>query len=160
MEALLQEMRDMETLVPRQAPPVASLATSGGSGAARARVTCHVSGADDTWAAEYLDTEQNVIDWSREFLAEHTASLGGPDPVVGVAAGTARARGAELWAAEYLDSVPSLAQVSCGWWKLVTLILTSDWPGPGQPPAGPAGVPGVRGQCGPGAGPGPACPGW
>ena len=34
MEALLQEMRDMETLVPRQAPPVASLATSGGSRAA------------------------------------------------------------------------------------------------------------------------------
>ena len=78
---------------------------------------CHVSRADDTWAAEYLDTEQNVIDWSREFLAEHTASLGGPDPVVGVAASTARARGAELWAAEYLDSVPSLAQVSCDWWR-------------------------------------------
>ena len=41
MEALLQEMRDMETLVPRQAPPVASLATSGGSRVAPG--PCHVS---------------------------------------------------------------------------------------------------------------------
>ena len=67
MEALLQEMRDMETLVPRQAPPVASL----------------LAGPEDTWAAELLETqEQNVIDWSRDFLAEQAVSLGGPDPLV------------------------------------------------------------------------------
>ena len=95
MDSLLQEMRDMETqsqrslgAVPRQAPPVASLASS-----------------DDTWAAEFLETEQNVIDWSRDFLAEHTASLGGPDPVLVT---PLSARPEDKWAEQYLEDVPSL----------------------------------------------------
>ena len=74
--------------VPRQAPPVASLASS-----------------DDTWAAEFLETEQNVIDWSRDFLAEHTASLGGPDPVLVT---PLSARPEDKWAEQYLEDVPSL----------------------------------------------------
>ena len=98
MDSLLREMRDMESLgaVPRQAPPVASLASP-----------------DDTWATELLETEQNVIDWSRDFLAEHTASLGGPDPVLTRSSGghhhTEVIPGLEdKWAEQYLDDVPSL----------------------------------------------------
>jgi len=99
MDSLLQEMRDIESqrslgAIPRQAPPVADLATSG-----------------DTWAAEYLDTvdtDQNVIDWSRDFLAEH--SLGGPDPVMAqhLSSGTSLGQDEVLWAEQYLDDVPTL----------------------------------------------------
>ena len=98
MDSLLQEMRDMESLgaVPRQAPPVSSLASQ-----------------DDTWAQELLDTEQNVIDWSRDFLAEHTATLGGPDPVLTRSGGhhhhSEVIPGLEdKWAEQYLEDVPSL----------------------------------------------------
>ena len=99
MDSLLQEMRSMESLgaVPRQAPPVASLASQ-----------------DDTWAQELLDTEQNVIDWSRDFLAEHTASLGGPDPVLTRSSGGHHHHSEVItgledkWAEQYLEDVPSL----------------------------------------------------
>ena len=65
----------------------------------------------DTWAAEYLDTvdtDQNVIDWSRDFLAEH--SLGGPDPVMAqhLSSGTSLGQDEVLWAEQYLDDVPTL----------------------------------------------------
>ena len=68
---------------------------------------------DDTWAQELLDTEQNVIDWSRDFLAEHTATLGGPDPVLTRSGGhhhhSEVIPGLEdKWAEQYLEDVPSL----------------------------------------------------
>ena len=92
MDSLLQEMRDIEGsrslgAIPRQAPAVADLATTG-----------------DTWAAEYLDTEQNVIDWSREYLKEH--SLGGPDPLTLNESLTGRPTEAPKWAEEYLTDLP------------------------------------------------------
>ena len=65
----------------------------------------------DTWAAEYLDTvdtDQNVIDWSRDFLAEH--SLGSPDPVMAqhLSSGSSLGQDEVLWAEQYLDDVPIL----------------------------------------------------
>ena len=98
MDSLLREMRDMETMeslgaVPRQAPPVASIAST-----------------EDTWATELLETEQNVIDWSRDFLAEHTASLGGPDPILTRSSGGHHHHPGleDKWAEQYLEDVPSL----------------------------------------------------
>eukprot|EP00092_Neocalanus_flemingeri_P027148 GFUD01029441.1.p1 GENE.GFUD01029441.1~~GFUD01029441.1.p1 ORF type:complete len:586 (+),score=146.75 GFUD01029441.1:262-2019(+) len=96
MDSLLQEMRDIEGprslgAVPRQAPAVADLATTG-----------------ETWAAEYLDTEQNVIDWSRDYLKEN--SLGGPDPLHH-SEGFGRSQNtAPKWAEEYLTDIPVIDQ--------------------------------------------------
>ena len=85
---------------------------------------------DESWAAEYLETDKNVIDWSGEYLQENTASLSGPDPLLlaedtfslrgplhpleatlglrGGEAGLAGGGGEELWAEQYLSDVPSL----------------------------------------------------
>jgi hypothetical protein len=75
--------------VPRQAPAVADLATTG-----------------ETWAAEYLDTEQNVIDWSREYLKEN--SLGGPDPLNHSEGFVRNQNAAPKWAQDYLTDLPRL----------------------------------------------------
>jgi len=96
MDSLLQEMRDIEGprslgAVPRQAPAVADLATTG-----------------ETWAAEYLDTEQNVIDWSREYLKEN--SLGGPDPLNHSEGFVRNQNAAPKWAEEYLTDLPVIDQ--------------------------------------------------
>jgi len=96
MDSLLQEMRDIEGprslgAVPRQAPAVADLATTG-----------------ETWAAEYLDTEQNVIDWSREYLKEN--SLGGPDPLNHSEGFVRNQNTAPKWAEEYLTDLPVIDQ--------------------------------------------------
>ena len=85
---------------------------------------------DESWAAEYLETDKNVIDWSGEYLQENTASLSGPDPLLlaedtlslrgpllpleaplalrGGEAGLAGGGGEQLWAEQYLTDVPSL----------------------------------------------------
>ena len=127
MDSLLQEMRDIESqrslgAIPRQAPPVADLATSGSSKDSLIKkilpdmfsnngLSTLNNLIGDTWAAEYLDTvdtDQNVIDWSRDFLAEH--SLGGPDPVMAqhLSSGTSLGQDEVLWAEQYLDDVPTL----------------------------------------------------
>ena len=87
--------------------------------------------SDDSWAAEYLETDKNVIDWSAEYLQENTASLSGPDPLM-LADQTLSLRGPlllpentvalrggdpllaggdddQLWAEQYLTDVPSLS---------------------------------------------------
>ena len=55
-----------------------------------------------------MDTDQNVIDWSRDFLAEH--SLGGPDPIMAqnMSSGASLGQDEVLWAEQYLDDVPTL----------------------------------------------------
>jgi len=98
MDSLLQEMRDIEGprslgAVPRQAPAVADLATSG-----------------ETWAAEYLETDQNVIDWSREYLKEN--SLGGPDPLHHSEGFMRDVSVAPMWAEEYLIDIPVIGNIS------------------------------------------------
>ena len=87
--------------------------------------------SDDSWAAEYLETDKNVIDWSAEYLQENTASLSGPDPLL-LADHTLSLRGPllppenpvalragdpvldgddgdQLWAEQYLTDVPALS---------------------------------------------------
>merc|ERR1719474_917719 len=56
MDSLLSEMREIEgrQLQPRPGPGVAALARTG-----------------ESWANEFVDSEENVIDWSREYLATH-----------------------------------------------------------------------------------------
>ena len=89
--------------------------------------------SDESWAAEYLETDQNVIDWSADYLQENTATLSGPDPLM-LADQTLSLRGPllppedtvalrggegdpvlaggdgdQLWAEQYLTDVPSLS---------------------------------------------------
>ena len=62
----------------------------------------------DLWAAEYLDTDKNVIDWSREFLEKQSNSLGGPDPVLLQQSSSTNAQEDQLWAEQYLEDAPTL----------------------------------------------------
>jgi hypothetical protein len=91
MDSLLREMRELEgaRLEPRAGPGVAAIAAAG------------------DWAGEFVHTEQNVIDWSREYLALHP--LAGPDPLE---QHQLAGRGPEpvLWADEYLADVPVLEE--------------------------------------------------
>jgi len=109
MDSLLREMTDIEAsrsrgAVPKQAPPVAHLAL------AAPHAAVHVQqGQGDMWAREYLDTEQNVIDWSREYMARH--GMAGPDPLYDVESslGFSEAQNngfsdSPKWAEEYLAS--------------------------------------------------------
>jgi len=92
MDSLLSEMREIEgrQIQPRPGPGVAVLARTG-----------------ESWANEFVDSDQNVIDWSREYLATH--SLAGPDPL---------AEAPQLhplptdvrWAEDYLADVPVLEE--------------------------------------------------
>lgn len=92
MDSLLREMTDIEAsrsrgAVPKQAPKVAHLAVE--------------SDPVDMWAREYLDTDQNVIDWSREYMARH--GMAGPDPLYDVDSGIGFSE-ASKWSDDYLNS--------------------------------------------------------
>ena len=88
--------------------------------------------SDESWAAEYLESDKNVIDWSADYLQENTATLSGPDPLLAAEdtfslrgplllapEHTVHLRGGEpllagdggdqLWAEQYLTDVPALS---------------------------------------------------
>jgi len=92
MDSLLSEMREIEgrQIQPRPGPGVAALARTG-----------------ESWANEFVDSEENVIDWSREYLATH--SLSGPDPLAEVP--QLHPIPADVrWAEDYLADVPVLEE--------------------------------------------------
>merc|ERR1719370_2024031 len=61
----------------------------------------------ESWANEFVDSEENVIDWSREYLATHSPS--GPDPLVEVP--QLRPIPTDVrWAEDYLADVPVLEE--------------------------------------------------
>ena len=109
MDTLLQEMREIESprhlgVVPRVAPSVADLAVTGNKETVD-WCRAHGIASDDSWAAEYFQTDKNVIDWSKEFLEESTTSWAGPDPLHSLPV-----EGEQLWAEQYLTDVPTLLQ--------------------------------------------------
>ena len=88
--------------------------------------------SDESWAAEYLESDKNVIDWSADYLQENTATLSGPDlflageetfslrgPLLLAPEHAVHLRGGEplladdggdpLWAEQYLTDVPALS---------------------------------------------------
>jgi len=94
MDSLLSEMRQIEgrQLQPRPGPGVAVLARTG-----------------ESWANEFVDSDQNVIDWSREYLATH--SLAGPDPLAELPSSQLHPVPADVrWAEDYLADVPVLEE--------------------------------------------------
>jgi len=94
MDSLLSEMRQIEgrQLQPRPGPGVAVLARTG-----------------ESWANEFVDSEQNVIDWSREYLATH--SLAGPDPLAEASHSQLHPIPTDVrWAEDYLADVPVLEE--------------------------------------------------
>ena len=87
MEGLLAELRELQpdsrvSRQPQLGPAVAELA------------------AEESWAAEYLDTEDSsVLDWSQQYIRDHR--LAGPDPLLAPPV---------RWADEYLAEAPMLKQ--------------------------------------------------
>ena len=117
MDSLLEEMRQMEPapVVLRQAPAVAELATTADDDVAAVGAAATQRGVE--WVEEFrlFDTEQNVIDWSREYVEQH--GMAGPDPLLDMVETT-------RWAADYLADVPLLVE------EKEEAAASGEWGGP------------------------------